>query len=87
MMMMTSRDIPGQTRPETHRAAEFCAEIAHLGTAQQDIERSTDPPALSGQQVIDHGFLLGRHLVVLERLEPIAHQNQAVGIGSLLRLF
>src|ERR1051326_2681174 len=33
--------------------------------------------------MLDHGFLLGGHLVVLEWLEAVAHQNQTAGIGSL----
>src|SRR5580658_2358864 len=35
--------------------------------------------------MIDHGLLLACHFVVFERPETIAYQNQAVGIGSLLR--
>ena len=76
-------DIPGKACPETHGATELLAEITHLGTAQQDIERPIGPSALSCKQMIDHGLLLRRHFVVLQRLKPIAHQNKAVGIEEV----
>ena len=70
---------------EAHGAAKLLRQVAHLRTPQQDIERPPGAPTFSGQQMIDHDLLLGCHLVVVERLKPIAYQDQLPWIRSLLR--
>ena len=82
MMMMTSGTSAG--RPVRKRIAppNSAPRSPTSGLRSRTLNGPLDAAALSGQQMIDHGLLLGRHLVVLERLEPVAHQNQAVGIGA-----
>src|ERR1700685_679502 len=74
----------GQSSMETHCAAKLLGQIAHFRTPQQDVERSPGALTFAGKQMIDHGLLLARHLVVLEWLETIAYQYQALWIGSLV---
>ena len=66
---------------EAHRRAELLHEIAHLGTAQQHIERTSRPAPLSTDKMFHHGFLLRRHLVVLEGLEAVPHELHVARVG------
>ena len=63
---------------EAHPGAELLPQVAHFRAAQQHVERPAHAAALSGEHVIHHGLLLGRHFVVGERLETVTHQPQVV---------
>src|SRR5207247_5904277 len=68
---------------EARRRAELLRQVAHLRAAQQNIERAVGAGAWARQQVLDHGLLCRRHLIVTERLEPVAAQAEGAGVGAL----
>src|SRR5438874_11632421 len=72
-----------QRRMKAQLRAKRLCEVAHLGAAPRDVERSVHPAAFSRDNVFYHGFLLGLQLVVGERLKSIAAQ---VEIASGWRL-
>ena len=56
--------------------AELLRQVAHLGTAQQHVERPVERSSWPGQDTVGELLLLGRHGVVTERLEASAAQMQ-----------
>ena len=69
-------------RVVAHRRAEFLRQVAHLGAAQHDIERTIQRCARAGENAVDQLLLLGRHGVVGQRLKTAAAQVQ-IASGSL----
>src|SRR5262245_25605437 len=69
-------------RMESHLRAKLLDEIAYLRTAQQHIEGTTGPPPLAVDEMFHRGFLWRRHLVPLERLEPVADKLHVAWVGS-----
>ena len=65
---------------EARVSAEFLRQVAHLGTAQQHVERPVQRRARSGQDTVDQLLLFGRHTVVTERLEAAAAKVQVAGV-------
>ena len=70
-----------------HLRAELLREIAHFRAAQHYIERTGNSAAISGEQMVDHCLLLGRHLFVCEWFEAVAAQieflrrRRGLGVG------
>src|SRR5580698_969722 len=62
--------------------AELLGQVAHLGTAQQYVERPVQRRARTGQDTVGKLFLLGRHGVVAERLEAASAQMQVARVGG-----
>ena len=69
---------------EAHGGAELLGEVACLGAAQEDVERASETGALACGEMVDHGFLRGRHFGVGEGLETVAYEAQVVfgGLGE-----
>ena len=59
--------------------SELLRLIAHFRTTQRYVERAVHAAALACKQVIGHSLLLGRELIVGQRLEAVAAQ---VKIGT-----
>src|SRR6516165_4235294 len=64
-----------------HLRAELLSEIAHFWTAQQNIEWSAGSAPLAGDEMLHHFLLFWSHLVILQRLEPIAYKLHIARIG------
>src|SRR5207253_10481422 len=71
-------------RMKPHRCAKLLRKVAHFRTAQQYIEGTARPPALSCEKMLHHCFLRGCHFIPLQRFEPVTHQFNIAGTtGSL----
>jgi hypothetical protein len=55
------RYVARQTRYGNASRRQFRRQIAHLGTRSRTLNGPLAPRHFSGQQMIDHGFLRGRH--------------------------
>src|ERR1700675_4186212 len=73
----------GQRRVEAELRAEFLRHVAHFRTAQQYVERAVHTAALAREQVLHHGLLFWRQLVIGEGLEAIAAEVEIARSGSL----
>ena len=54
---------------------------AHLGTAQQDVERASGASPLATRKMIHHCLLRRRHLIVFKRFEAVADELDVARIG------
>src|SRR5262245_33272560 len=57
-----------------HRRAELLRKVAHFGTPQKHVERTSGAAALSTNEMFHHGLLSRRHFIPLQRFGPIDDQ-------------